>query len=73
MKSAKDQVGKVISIKVSNYYSAGHDKGLFWNDSALGIEWRVAEDEAILSDKDKVRPHLAELSLYFHSDLEHAR
>ncbi len=62
-----------VLYKVSNYYSAEHDKGLLWNDSALGIEWPVAEDEAILSAKDKVQPRLADLPPYFHFDLEHAR
>ncbi len=62
-----------VIYKVSNYYSAEHDKGLLWNDPALGIEWPVAEDEAILSAKDKVQPRLADLPPYFHFDLEHAR
>ena len=62
-----------VIYKVSNYYSAEHDKGLLWNDPALGIEWPVAEGEAIISDKDKVQPRLAELPAYFHFDLEHAR
>ncbi len=62
-----------VIYKVSNYYSAEHDKGLLWNDPALGIEWPVAEEEAILSAKDKVQPRLADLPPYFHFDLEHAR
>ena len=62
-----------VLYKVSNYYSAEHDKGLLWNDPALGIEWPVAEDEAILSAKDKVQPRLADLLPYFHFDLEPAR
>ena len=62
-----------VIYKVSNYYSAEHDKGLLWNDPALGIEWPVAEDEAILSAKDKVQPCLADLPPYFHFDLEPAR
>jgi len=62
-----------VLYKVSNYYSAEHDKGLLWNDPALGIEWPVAEDEAILSAKDKVQPRLADLPPYFHFDLEPAR
>ncbi len=62
-----------VIYKVSNYYSAEHDKGLLWNDPALGIEWPVAEDEAVLSAKDKVQPRLADLPPYFHFDLEHAR
>ncbi len=59
--------------KVSNYYAPDHDKGLLWNDPALGIEWPVAEDEAILSAKDKMQPRLADLPPYFHFDPEHAR
>ena len=62
-----------VLYKVSNYYSAEHDKGLLWNDPALGIEWPVTEEEAILSAKDKVQPRLADLPPYFHFDLEHAR
>ncbi len=62
-----------VIYKVSNYYSAEHDKGLLWNDPALGIEWPVAEEKAILSAKDKVQPRLADLPPYFHFDLEHAR
>ena len=62
-----------VLYKVSNYYSAEHDKGLLWNDPALGIEWPIAEDETILSAKDKVQPRLADLPPYFHFDLEHAR
>ena len=62
-----------VIYKVSNYYSAEHDKGLLWNDPALGIEWPVAEEEVILSAKDKVQSRLAELPPYFHFDPEHAR
>ncbi len=62
-----------VIYKVSNYYAPDHDKGLLWNDPALGIEWPVAEDEAILSAKDKVQPRLADLPPYFHFDLEPVR
>ena len=62
-----------VIYKVSNYYSAEHDKGLLWNDPALGIEWPVAEEEAILSAKDQMPPRLADLPPYFHFDLEHTR
>ena len=62
-----------VIYKVSNYYAPDHDKGLLWNDPALGIGWPVAEDEAILSAKDKVQPRIADLPPYFHFDLEHAR
>ena len=50
---------------MSRYYSPEHDKGLLWNDPALGIAWPVAEAEALLSDKDRRQPALAELPQHF--------
>lgn len=51
----------VISYKVTDYYSAEHDRGLLWCDEALGIEWPVSPGGEILSDKDKVQPRLCDL------------
>src|SRR3984893_4811614 len=42
--------------KVTRYYSAEHDRGLAWNDPALGIAWPVSAAEALLSDKDRRQP-----------------
>ncbi len=50
-----------VIYKVSNYYAPEHDKGLLWNDPALGIAWPIPEADAILSDKDRGQPRLAEL------------
>ena len=50
-----------VIYKVSNYYAPDHDKGLLWNDPALGISWPIADEEAVLSDKDRKQPQLAEL------------
>lgn len=54
-----------VLYKVSAYYSAEHDKGLLWNDPALGISWPISAANARLSEKDKVQPRLAELPAYF--------
>ncbi|WP_415714128.1 dTDP-4-dehydrorhamnose 3,5-epimerase [Roseibium sp.] len=54
-----------VLYKVSNYYSPEHDKGLLWNDPELGIDWGISEDEAILSEKDRMHPRLAELANFF--------
>jgi dTDP-4-dehydrorhamnose 3,5-epimerase len=40
-----------IIYKTTDYYHPEHDRTLLWNDSDLGIEWRV-EGEPILSKKD---------------------
>ncbi len=54
-----------VLYKVTNYYSPEHDKGLLWNDPALGIDWHVAGADAFLSARDKKHPLLAEQPEYF--------
>lgn len=55
----------VFAYKCDNFYNAGADGGLLWNDPALGIDWKVAPDDAILSPKDKIHPLLANLGRCF--------
>ena len=52
-----------VIYKVSNYYAPDHDKGILWNDPALAIAWPIDDREAILSDKDRKQPRLAEVAL----------
>lgn len=54
-----------VFYKVNRYYSPEHDRGLLWNDPALGIGWPVGEREAVLSDKDRRHPALSELPHFF--------
>ena len=61
-----------VLYKVSNYYSPEHEKGILWNDPALEFEWPVDEAEALLSDKDKRQPRLADLPGNFHYETEMA-
>lgn len=49
-----------IVYKVTDYYSPRHERGILWNDPALGIPWPVLPGEAILSDKDRGLPRLSE-------------
>ena len=55
----------VVFYKVDQVYSAAHDGGVNWADSQLGIEWPVASAEAILSEKDRGLPMLADLAPVF--------
>jgi dTDP-4-dehydrorhamnose 3,5-epimerase len=55
----------IIRYKVTNYYSAAHDRGLLWNDGALGIDWPFAAEEVHLSTKDQVQPKFSELEQSF--------
>jgi dTDP-4-dehydrorhamnose 3,5-epimerase len=54
-----------IVYKVDAYYDPAADRSLLWNDPALGIDWPVAPGAAILSDKDRVAPRLADLAACF--------
>ena len=54
-----------VIYKVNRYYSPEHDRGLLWNDPALGIDWRLAGRAPVLSEKDGKHPTLAALPHYF--------
>jgi dTDP-4-dehydrorhamnose 3,5-epimerase len=54
-----------VAYKVSDHYAPEHDGGLLWNDPALGIAWPVTQDDALLSEKDKILPLLEGLSSPF--------
>ena len=54
-----------VLYKVSAYYSPEHDRGLLWCDPALGIDWPVSADRALISDKDRKHPPLSRLSRFF--------
>lgn len=41
-----------VIYKVDAYYSQPCDRSIFWNDRDIGIDWPIAPDQAVLSDKD---------------------
>ncbi|RLQ05540.1 dTDP-4-dehydrorhamnose 3,5-epimerase [Geobacillus stearothermophilus] len=52
-----------VQYKVDEYYSPEHDRGILWNDPALGIDWPTSNP--ILSDKDTKHPLLADAEINF--------
>ncbi len=52
-----------VIYKVTNFYSPEHDRGILWNDPALGIDWGIDPASAVLSAKDKVNTLLANAEL----------
>ena len=55
----------MVLYKVDAYYSAENEFGLRWNDPDIGIDWPLAEDQAMLSDKDRQLPLLGDCELPF--------
>ncbi|MCQ2005377.1 dTDP-4-dehydrorhamnose 3,5-epimerase [Rhizobium sp. NRK18] len=54
------QPDTIINYKVTAPYSSAHDRGVKWDDPAIGITWPTLE-RYFLSDKDRKQPPLREL------------
>ena len=49
-----------VLYKVTCCYSPQHERGIRWNDPVLGIDWQVEPARAILSQRDREHPMLAQ-------------
>jgi dTDP-4-dehydrorhamnose 3,5-epimerase len=58
----------LVLYKVDSYFSPAHDRGILWNDPALGISWPVDPADATLSDKDRRLPPLSAIDSPFDYD-----
>lgn len=54
-----------VIYKVTADYDKPAERGVIWNDPAIGIDWPVDRSRVILSDKDTVLPRLAECPVWF--------
>ena len=43
----------IFSYKVDEYYNPESESGIIWNDTDLNIDWKIPNDEIIISEKDK--------------------
>ena len=46
--------------KVDKFYEPGNEVGIMYNDKDLNIDWKLADSEIILSEKDKTLGSFAE-------------
>lgn len=53
----------LFAYKCTNVYSKEHDRGVRWNDPALGIAWGI--EAPIVSEKDKQYPVLKDIEQEF--------
>ena len=54
-----------VQYKVTAHYSREHDRAIRFDDPAIGIEWPLAGEALILSDKDRAAPLLADIDTGF--------
>lgn len=53
--------GTEFFYKVSNFYSLEDERGILWNDPALGIQWPKLDVPYQLSKKDQTNPTFKEV------------
>ena len=54
-----------VIYKVTADYDKGAERAVIWNDPDLALPWPVAPEVALLSDKDRVLPRLADCDRWF--------
>ena len=56
-----------FAYKVDNYYSPENDRGISFNDPAIGIDWQIDASLLKLSEKDTKQPLLKDADLFSYS------
>ena len=54
----------IFAYKCDNIYMPSHERGIAFDDPAVGIDWQISAQSFILSEKDKKNPPLAEAELF---------
>ena len=58
----------IFQYKCDNYYSPEHEGSIRWDDPTINIDWRLMDNEIVLSDKDKYHPLLMDAKLFDYSE-----
>jgi len=53
-----------VVYKVDSFYSQKSDRGIAFDDEAIGIDWQIEKEKLQLSDKDTKQPLLKEADLF---------
>ncbi|MFA9372828.1 MAG: dTDP-4-dehydrorhamnose 3,5-epimerase [Poseidonibacter sp.] len=55
----------VVNIKIDRYFAAGESIGVRYDDSLLGIDWKIDKKDSILSIADENLPLFSEVTSAF--------
>ena len=63
----------IFAYKCDNPYMPSHERGIAFDDPALGIDWKIGRDHAILSEKDTKNPLLKDAELFDYAAKEYLK
>ena len=63
----------VFAYKCDNTYMPSHERGIAFNDPALGIDWKVKDANFLLSAKDSKNPLLADAELFDYNNRDYLK
>ena len=55
----------VVFYKCDDLYAPDHEAGIRYDDPDIGVDWKLAEDERILSERDIRMPNLKDAKMNF--------
>jgi len=55
----------VFQYKCDEFYAPQSEGAIAWDDSSIGIDWRIPQDKIILSEKDSHHPLLVQVPELF--------
>ena len=54
----------IFTYKVDNVYAPKAEAGIRWNDPTVGIDWPIAAENVVLSEKDTKAPFLKDAEVF---------
>jgi len=54
----------IFQYKIDNIYVPKYERGISFDDKILGIDWKINQEDIILSEKDKKNPLLKNAEVY---------
>ena len=53
-----------VAYKVDGFYNKAAESGLRWDDPDIAIDWPIAREEIMVSDKDAILPYLRDATSF---------
>jgi len=54
-----------VFYKCDNFYNPDSERGIYYNDPKLNIDWKIESTQAIISAKDKMNPEFDQAEMNF--------